>query len=60
MIDPDVEPTWEGQDIDACEAMIATDGLEAFIAEVRAFLWQLLGWRSWPVGVGTIGISVVD
>ena len=21
------------------------------LAEVRAFLWQLLGWRSWPVGV---------
>jgi predicted enzyme related to lactoylglutathione lyase len=22
------------------------------LAEVRVFLWQLLGWRSWPVGVG--------
>jgi len=21
------------------------------LAEVRAFLWQLLGWRSWPAGM---------
>lgn len=35
LIDDGIEATWEGQDQDQCEQMIASMGLEAFVAECQ-------------------------